>query len=82
LVLSHGEILGIIAVADRLRPEAKDTIIRLRKAGIKHIAMLTGDNEGTARAIALQAGIDEYRAQLLPEDKVDAVKELKQKYGR
>jgi len=82
LVLSGGQILGIIAVADQLRPEAKDTIGELKKAGIKHTAMLTGDNEGTARAIASQAGIDEYRAQLLPEDKVEAVKELRQKYGR
>jgi Cd2+/Zn2+-exporting ATPase len=44
--------------------------------------MLTGDNEGTARAIAVQAGLDEYRPQLMPEDKVKAVSELKQKYGR
>lgn len=82
LVLGHGEILGIIAVADQLRPEAKDTIARLKKAGIKHTVMLTGDNEGTARAIALQAGIDEYRSQLLPEDKVAVVSELKRKYNK
>jgi len=82
LVLGHGEILGIIAVADQLRPEAKETIARLKKAGIKHTVMLTGDNEGTARAIASQAGIDEYRSQLLPEDKVAAVAELKRKYHR
>ncbi len=44
--------------------------------------MLTGDNENTAKAIASQAGIDEYRAQLLPEDKLAAVKELKQKFNR
>ena len=49
---------------------------------IKHIVMLTGDNEATARAISLQAGVDEYRADLLPEDKVEAVKEFKSRYGR
>jgi len=82
LVLGHGEILGIIAVADQLRPEAREIIARLKKAGIKHTAMLTGDNEGTARAIASQAGIDEYRSQLMPEDKVAAVSELKRKYNK
>ncbi|MDP3878776.1 MAG: heavy metal translocating P-type ATPase [Dehalococcoidales bacterium] len=82
LVVSRNEILGVIAVADQLRPNAKDTITALKKAGIKHTVMLTGDNEDTARAIASQVGIDEYRAQLLPEDKVSAVSQLKQKYGR
>ncbi|MDO8568664.1 MAG: heavy metal translocating P-type ATPase [Dehalococcoidales bacterium] len=82
LVLSGGEILGVIAVADQLRPEAKETIARLKKAGIKHTVMLTGDNEGTARAIASQVGIDEYRSQLMPEDKVAAVNDLKRKYNR
>jgi Cd2+/Zn2+-exporting ATPase len=82
LVIGHGEILGIIAVADQLRPEAKDAIARLKKMGIKRVAMLTGDNEGTARAIASQAGIDEFRSQLLPENKVDAVRELKQKHHK
>lgn len=82
LVLDRAEVLGIIAVADQLRPGAKDAIAKLKKAGIKHTVMLTGDNEGTARAIALQAGIDEYRAQLLPEDKVTAIAELKRKYKK
>jgi Cd2+/Zn2+-exporting ATPase len=81
LVIASGQIIGIIAVADQLRPEARETIAKLKKAGIKHTVMLTGDNEGTAKAIAAQVGIDEYRSQLLPEDKVKAVKDLKQKYG-
>jgi len=54
----------------------------LRKVGVRHIVMLTGDNEGTARAIAEQAGVDEYHAQLLPDDKVELVKQLKLKYGK
>ncbi|MGI2336218.1 MAG: heavy metal translocating P-type ATPase [Dehalogenimonas sp.] len=82
LVMGHGEVMGIIAVADQLRPGAKEAIASLKKAGIKHIVMLTGDNEGTAKAIASQTGIDEYRAQLLPEDKVAAIEELKRKYHK
>jgi Cd2+/Zn2+-exporting ATPase len=82
LVLGHGKILGIIAVADQLRPNAKDTIAMLKKAGVKHTVMLTGDNEGTAKAIAAQVGIDEYRSQLMPEDKVAVVNELKRTYKK
>ncbi len=82
IVGNEKEALGLIAIADRLRPEAAQAIADLRKTGVKHIVMLTGDNEGTAKAIAREAGIDEYRAQLLPQQKVDAVKELKLKYGK
>jgi Cd2+/Zn2+-exporting ATPase len=82
LVGCEGTALGIIGVADQLRPEAKEIVARLKKAGIKRVGMLTGDNEGTARAIAAQAGLDEYRSQLMPEDKVEAVRQLKEKYGR
>jgi len=82
LVVTQGKILGIIAAIDILRPEAKDAVTSLRKNGIKRTIMLTGDNEATAMIIASQAGIDEYRAQLLPEDKVYAIKELREQYGR
>ncbi|MBI2958609.1 MAG: cation-translocating P-type ATPase [Chloroflexi bacterium] len=82
LVTTETEVIGVLAVADQLRKEAKATIEALRRQGIKRIVMLTGDNEGTARNIAQQVGVDEYRAQLLPEDKVKAVEELKAKYGR
>ncbi|MEW6034532.1 MAG: cation-translocating P-type ATPase [Chloroflexota bacterium] len=81
LVTSDREVLGILAVADQLRPEAKAAMAALKRAGVKRLAMLTGDNETTAQAIAEQAGVDEYRAQLLPEDKVAAVRELKREYG-
>jgi Cd2+/Zn2+-exporting ATPase len=81
LVGSEKEILGIVAVADQLRSEASEAIKSLKKAGINKVVMLTGDNEGTAWAIAREAGVDEYRAQLLPSDKVEAVKEFKRKYG-
>jgi Cd2+/Zn2+-exporting ATPase len=82
LVGSEKGILGLIAIADRLRPEAAETVQGLKRAGVKHVVMLTGDNEGTARAIAEQAGVDEYRAQLLPDDKVEAVNQFKLKYGK
>lgn len=74
-------LLGILGVADNLRTEAKEAIKILRKSGIKTV-MLTGDNEGTAKAIAGQAGVDDYLAQLLPGDKVEAVKRLKKRFGK
>ncbi|MCB9757006.1 MAG: cadmium-translocating P-type ATPase [Candidatus Omnitrophica bacterium] len=70
------EILAVLAVADQLRPEAREAVKRLKELGLR-IIMLTGDNPGTARAIAHEAGIDDYRAGLLPEDKASIVKELK-----
>ena len=77
----ENNVLGLIAVADQPKPEAKEAILGLKKLGIRKIVMLTGDNEGTAKAIASQLGIDEYRAELLPEDKINAVKELQKQYG-
>ena len=70
------ELLGIIGLADSLRPEAPAAIGRLKAAGVRRTVMLTGDQERTARAIAAQAGIDEVRAGLLPEQKVEAVEQL------
>ena len=78
LLANEDSLLGLIAVADRLRPEAFEAIRAIKSAGVGRIVMLTGDNEGTARAIARAAGIDEYRAGLLPSDKVEAVRGLKQ----
>ena len=80
LVGQNGKLLGILAIADALRPGAKETLSIIREQGIRTV-MLTGDNERCAKAIAAQAGVDEYYAQLLPEDKVRVVKELKEKYG-
>ena len=75
------KLLGVVAVADKLKTEAKEAIKILKDTGIKLI-MLTGDNEKTAKAIANEAGIDEYLAQLLPEEKVEAVKKLREKFGK
>jgi Cd2+/Zn2+-exporting ATPase len=80
LVGTKAEIEGIIAVADEIRPESKQTIQRLHDLGVEHIIMLTGDNERTARAIATEVGVDEFRAELLPDEKVEAIKELDEQY--
>jgi Cd2+/Zn2+-exporting ATPase len=74
-------VCGFIAVADRVRPHSRAAVTALREAGIRHIVMLTGDNQGTAQAIARQTGVDEFRAELLPEDKVQAVEDLVALHG-
>ena len=74
--------IGLIAVADVVRPEARETVAALKRAGIRRTVMLTGDNERTAQAIAAQVGIDEVRANLLPEEKVDTVEQLLAEYDQ
>ncbi|MDS0296670.1 heavy metal translocating P-type ATPase [Halogeometricum luteum] len=81
IVGTESELLGAIAIADEVRPASKRAVERLHALGVEHVVMLTGDNEGTARAIAEQVGVDEYRAELLPDEKVDAVEELQAEYG-
>lgn len=75
------EVMGLIALADTLRPEARRAVTALKAAGIQHTILLTGDNARTAQAIAAQAGVDEARANLLPADKVTAVEELLARHG-
>ncbi len=74
-------LLGAIAVADQVRPEARPAVQALRAAGLQHIIMLTGDNPSTAAAIGRAVGVDAVRANLLPADKVEAVEELLAEYG-
>jgi Cu+-exporting ATPase len=77
MVLAEGaEVLALFGVADALRPTSKAAVRRLRERGIR-VVMLTGDNAATAAAIAAEAGIDEFRAGILPGDKAAAVNELK-----
>lgn len=76
-----GAIWGAIALRDELRPEARDAIRGLRELGIAKVVMLTGDNEGTARAIAAEVGIDDVHAKLKPEDKVTRVRALAHEHG-
>lgn len=73
-----GRLHGLISIADRIRPEAKDAIRRLRASGVRHIIMLTGDNRHAAALVGRQLGLDEVHAELLPEDKVAFVKKLKE----
>jgi Cd2+/Zn2+-exporting ATPase len=76
LVGTDEALEGVVAVADTVRPAAERTVSRLYDLGIERVVMLTGDNERTARAIAAQVGIDEVRADLLPDEKVAAVRDL------
>ena len=80
VVWSGTRALGVLAVADAPRSTSRDAIDRLHARGVR-LAMLTGDNPTTARAIAHQVGIDEVRAQLLPEAKLEAIRELERQYG-
>ena len=69
------KVIGVIVVADTVRENSLEAIQRLKRLGIKTF-MITGDNIRTAKSIAEQTGVDEYRAELLPEQKVDVIKEL------
>jgi Zn2+/Cd2+-exporting ATPase len=73
-------VCGLLSIADGLRENVPEILAELRKAGVGKVVMLTGDNEGTARAIAAEAGVDEYRCELLPEDKVEAIGRLVREY--
>jgi heavy metal translocating P-type ATPase len=81
LVLVDGEPAGVVLFSDRLRPGVARMVSDLRTLGVERIVMLTGDREAMARVIAAQAGIDDVRADLLPPDKVTAVKELEEQAG-
>jgi Cd2+/Zn2+-exporting ATPase len=76
-----GEVLGIIAVGDTVRANARDAIAALHKAGVTAVVILSGDNQRTADSIAKQVGIDEAKGDLLPNDKVEAVKTLRERHG-
>ncbi len=69
--------LAVLALADTIRPEARDIAARLHKLGVKKVVMLTGDQRAVAHAIAEEAGVDEVLAELLPEGKVEAIRKLK-----
>jgi Cd2+/Zn2+-exporting ATPase len=75
------QILGFIAIADRVRLDAKLAIDRLKALGIEHLIMLTGDNWETAHSVAQTVGIPEVYAELLPEDKLHLMRQLQQQYG-
>ena len=80
LVGTEDEVEGVIAVADEVRPGSRRAVRRLHDLGVEHVVMLTGDNERTAGAIADETGVDAYRGELLPEEKVTAVEALDDRY--
>jgi Cd2+/Zn2+-exporting ATPase len=82
VVGNEAHVCGLIALADQVRPEAKASLADLRSVGVKHLVMLTGDNQPTADAVARQVGVDDTRAELLPQDKVKVVESLVEKYQR
>jgi len=81
MVSADGGYLGTITVADTVRESSNAAIAELKAAGINNIVMLTGDNAGTAQTIADEVGVTDVRAELMPEDKLAAVEELRKQYG-
>ena len=82
IVRAGSRWLGVLGLADLPRPGVNQTVRELRATGVKAIVMLTGDNRGVAEAIASKIGLDEFRADLMPEGKVTALDELTGRYGR
>ena len=74
-------VLGAVAVADEVRPEANHVVDRLQDLGVERVVMLTGDNEVTARAVGEAAGVDDVRAELLPGEKAETVAALETEFG-
>jgi Cd2+/Zn2+-exporting ATPase len=78
---NDAHICGLISVSDTVRAGASEAVGRLKRLGIERMVMLTGDNEGTARAVGQAVGMDGVEAELLPEDKLKAVEALVRQYG-
>lgn len=81
VVLGDDQPWGVIAIADTVRPEAAAAVARLKAAGIERVVLLTGDNPTVANTLGKALGVDEVRAELLPHQKVEAIKELQALYG-
>jgi Cd2+/Zn2+-exporting ATPase len=82
MIVRHGDrYLGMLGLMDTPREDAKEVIQKLRDMGLTHLIMLTGDNQRVADAVAKEIGIDDPKGNLLPEDKVEAVKKLREEEG-
>ncbi|WP_205685903.1 heavy metal translocating P-type ATPase [Niallia taxi] len=81
VVGTEKEMLAVIAVADEVRESSKEVIQKLHQLGIKKTIMLTGDNKGTANAIGGHVGVSDIQAELMPQDKLDYIKQLRSQYG-
>ncbi len=83
MIVRHGErFLGVLGLADKPRPGVRAVLDSLRSLGIRRIVMLTGDNKGIGEAIGGEVGVDEVKADLMPEDKVTVIKELVARHGK
>ena len=81
IIGTEKELLAVIAVADEVRESSKEIIQKLHQLGIKKTIMLTGDNKGTANAIGGQVGVSDIEAELMPQDKLDFIKQLRSEFG-
>jgi Cd2+/Zn2+-exporting ATPase len=81
IVVVDGRAAGVIALGDTIRPHAAALVTSLRRAGVEHVVMLSGDAPATARSIARLVGIEEVHGGLLPQEKVAKVRELLERYG-
>ena len=81
LIASDGRIQGILSLADTPRPGVKAALDSLLELGIEKLIMLTGDSEPVARQIAKQVGVTDVQAELMPEDKLQTISQLKKEYG-
>jgi Cd2+/Zn2+-exporting ATPase len=80
-LVSDDGTAGLVSVADEIRPGARDAVDALRRGGVDHLVMLTGDNEAVAAGVAAHLGLTEHMSGLLPADKVDAVRRLRERHG-
>ncbi|MHA1305970.1 MAG: heavy metal translocating P-type ATPase [Candidatus Heimdallarchaeota archaeon] len=80
-IADHEDVVGLISISDKLKPHAKGIICELKALNIEKTIMLTGDNSKTAAIIAEELGVDEYRAELLPNQKMDMIDELREEFG-
>jgi len=81
IVSDDQQVLGLIAIADRIRRESRSTVRALHKLGVRRVVLLTGDNAGTASSVAGLLGVDELKSELLPEDKLAGVQKLRSQWG-
>jgi Cd2+/Zn2+-exporting ATPase len=75
------QFVGVLGLADTPRPQAKAMLQKLRDLGVKHLVMLTGDNSDVAQQVGNELGLTDIRAELLPEDKLNAIRQLQAEYG-
>jgi Cd2+/Zn2+-exporting ATPase len=81
-VFTSTRVLALIGIADQIREKSKEVVSQLHGLGIKKTIMLTGDNKGTATAIGEQVGVTDIKAELLPQDKLNFIKELRSQYDK